>query len=193
VTLRSRNPLVIVCVQNYSLGMGKGSGRRGANPAARIPELLVSIGCSLVAFTGVWLWWFGEDTTGRVIISNNWTDPFAVQFWMRRLHSFGSYALAAVLVFMVVRAAIRQQGLRIVFLVTFLGFLGIGVWAGLTADWEPARLWSETIGTKLRTGFALGEGPRLPDELGRVRLHLSVVPAALAIVALTSFLHYRRR
>lgn len=173
--------------------MGRSNGRRGANPAAGIPELLVSIGCSLVAFTGVWLWWFGEDTTGRVITTNNWTDPFAVQFWMRRLHSFGSYALAAVLVFMVIRAAIRRQGLRIVFLVTFLGFLGIGVWAGLTADWEPARLWSETIGTKLRAGFALGEGPRLPDELGRVKLHLSVVPAALAIVALTSFLHYRRR
>jgi hypothetical protein len=173
--------------------MTQSRGRGGANPAARIPELLVSIGCSVVAFTGVWLWWFGEDIAGRVIRRNDWTDPFAAQFWMRRLHSFGSYGLGAVLVFMVMRAAIRRQGLRIVFLVTFLGFLGIGVWAGITADWEPARLWSETIGTKLRTGFALGEGPRFPDELRRVRLHLSIVPAALAIVAMASFLHYRRR
>jgi len=173
--------------------MGQSYRRRGANPAARIPDLLVSIGGSLVAFTGVWLWWFGEDIAGRVIHRGDWTDPFAVQFWMRRLHSFGSYGLVAVLVFMVMRAATRRQGLRIVFLVTFLGFLAIGVWAGITADWEPARLWSETIGTKLRTGFAFDEGPRLPDELGRVRLHLSVVPVALAIVALASLLHYRRR
>lgn len=173
--------------------MARGNRRNRQNPAAHVPELFVSIGCSMVAFTGVWLWWFGEDTTGRIIRDNVWTDPLAVQIWMRRLHAFGSYGLAAVLVFMVLRAAIRQQGLRIVFLVTFLGFLGLGIWAGFNADWEAARLWSNTAGTKLRTAISIGEGPRLPDELGRARLHLSVIPAALAIVALTSFLHYRRR
>lgn len=147
----------------------------------------------MVAFTGVWLWWFGEDTTGRIIRQNDFTDPLAVQIWMRRLHAFGSYGLAAVVLFMIIRAAVRQQGLRIVFLGTFLGFLGLGMWAGFNADWDAARLWSETVGSKIRTGIAFGEGPRLPDELGRARLHLSVIPTALAIVGLTSFLHYRRR
>lgn len=173
--------------------MARGLRRVDHNPAARIPELLVSIGCSLVAFTGVWLWWFGEDTSGLSIRQNNFTDPVAVQTWMRRLHEFGSYGLAAVLLFMVVRAVIRQQGLRIAFLATFLGFLGLGMWAGFNADWESARAWSETAGTKLRAGIAIGEGPRLPDDLGRARLHLSVIPAALAIVGLSSLLHYRRR
>jgi len=154
---------------------------------------LVSIGCSMVAFTGVWLWWFGEDTTGLVIRENSWTDPLAVQIWMQRLHHYGSYALAVVLVFMVVRAMVRQQGLRIVFLVSFLGFLALGIWAGYNADWEAARVWSDTVGTKGRTVIAVGDGPRLPDALGRVRLHLSVIPIALAIVALISFMQYRRR
>ena len=147
----------------------------------------------MVAFTGVWLWWFGEDTTGRVIRENSWTDPLAVQIWMQRLHHYGSYALAVVLVFMVVRAMVRQQGLRIVFLVSFLGFLALGIWAGYNADWEAARVWSDTVGTKGRTVIAVGDGPRLPDALGRVRLHLSVIPIALAIVALISFMQYRRR
>ena len=111
---------------------------------------------------------------------------------MRRIHIFGAAGVAVVLVFMVVRAAVRKQGWRILFIVVFLGFLGVGAWAGFTADWEAARLWSDTVGTKARTVIAIGDGARLPDELGRARLHLSIVPAALLIVALSAFMHYRR-
>ena len=186
-------PLANLCVGLYSLVMARRYGRRGTNPAARLPELFVSIGCSAAAFSGFWLWWFGEDITARVIRENDITDPFAVQVWMRRIHLACVVGVAIVLVFMVVRAAIRQQGWRIMFIVVFLGFLGVGAWAGYTADWEAARLWSDTVGTKGRAVIAIGEGARLPDELGRVRLHLSIVPTALLIVGLTSFMHYRRR
>ena len=163
------------------------------NPAARLPELFVSIGCSATAFSGFWLWWFGEDISVRVIRENDFTDPYAVQVWMRRIHWFAAVSVGVVLVFMVVRAVIRQQGWRIIFILVFLGFLGVGAWAGYTADWEAARLWATTVGTKGRAVIALGEGATLPDELGRVRLHLSIVPTALMIIALSSFMHYRRR
>ena len=168
-------------------------GRRTSGPGARIPQLLVSVGCSLVAFTGVWLWWFGQNTTGRVVRNNNdITDPFAIQLWMRRLHSFGSYALAAVIVFMIVRAAVQRDAWRAIFLLLFVIFVGIGVWAGATADWDAARLWSETVGGKLRAGFDMGNGPQLPDKLRRARVHLSVVPVAMLVVAVLSLVHYRR-
>lgn len=173
--------------------MARAYGRRGTNPAARLPELFVSIGCSATAFSGFWLWWFGEDITARVIRENDFTDPFAVQVWMRRIHLFSAGVVAVVLLFMVLRAVIRQQGWRIAFILVFLAFLGVEAWAGYTADWEAARLWSDSVGSKGRTIIAIGEGARLPDELGRVRLHLSIVPTALLIVALSAFMHYRRR
>lgn len=173
--------------------MARAYGRRGTNPAARLPELFVSIGCSFAAFSGFWLWWFGEDITGRVVRENDITDPFAAQVWMRRIHLIAVAVVALVLLFMVVRAVVRQQGLRVVFIAVFLAFLAVGAWAGYTADWEAARLWSDTVGTKGRAVMAIGEGATLPDELGRVRLHLSVIPTALLMVALSSFMHYRRR
>jgi hypothetical protein len=173
--------------------MQAGYRRRNRGPAAGIPQLLVLAGCSLVAFTGVWLWWFAEDTTGRVIRENDITDPYAVQLWMRRLHWAGAYVVLAVVVYMILRAAMRREGQRMAFLFVFLIVMGVGVWSGYTVDWDAAQLWSETVGTKLRIGLDLGDGPRLPEELGRARLHLSVVPAAILIVGLASFLQYRRR
>ncbi len=161
--------------------------------AAGIPQLLVSAGCSLVAFTGVWLWWFAEPIAGRVVSTNDITDPYAVQVWMRWLHWGGCYVVGAVVVYMIIRAAVRRDGQRTAFLFVFLIVLGVGVWSGYTVDWEAAQLWSETVGTKLSTGLSLGDGPRLPEELGRARLHLSVLPAAMLIVGITSFLQYRRR
>ncbi len=146
----------------------------------------------MVAFTGVWLWWFGENTSNRVIRENDITDPFAVQVWMRRLHIIGTVGLVAVVLLMIVRAVVRRQGWRMVFHVTFLGLMGIGVWAGYDADWDAARLWSQTVGTKLSTGLSLSGDAPLPERLQSARVHLSIVPAALAAVGLVSFLHYRR-
>ena len=167
-------------------------GRRALNPAARLPELFMSIGCSMTVFSGFWLWWFGEDIAARVVRENDFTDPYAVQVWMRRIHLFGAIGVGVLLTFIVARAAIRQQGWRIMFIVVFLGFLVLEVWARITADWGAVRLWSDTIGTKGRAVIAIGDGARLPDELGRVRLHLSVVPIALLIIGLSSFMQYRR-
>ena len=112
---------------------------------------------------------------------------------MRRLHWGGCYIVGAVVVFMIMRAAVRREGQRMVFLFLFLIVLGVGVWSGYTVDWEAAQLWSETVGTKLSTGLSLGDGPRLPEDLGRARLHLSVVPAVMLTVGLTAYLQYRRR
>ena len=168
--------------------------RRGVygQPGARLPQLLVTIGCSLAAFTGMWLWWFGQDTSGLIIRENDITDPYAVQTWMRRLHTFGAYATAVVVVFMIMRAAAQRQSWRTVFLFAFLLLAVVGIWTGVNADWDAARLWSETMGTKLSAGIDIGDNRRLPDELRVARSHLSVVPAAMLGVAFLSFLHYRR-
>ncbi len=176
----------------YSSAMAQQYRRASTAPTARLPELFFSISASMVGFTGAWLWWFGENIRNRVIRENDITDPYAVQLWMRRLHTFGTWLLVAVVVLMIIRAALRQQGWRMMFLFAFLVFIGIGVWAGYDTDWDAARLWSETIGTKLSAGLNLDGGPELPDQLQSARVHLSIIPAALAAVGLISFLHYRR-
>lgn len=166
--------------------------RSSTAPTARLPELFVSISGSLVAFTGAWLWWFGQDTRNRVVRDNEITDPIAIQVWMRRLHQIGTWVLVGLVILMIVRAARRHQGWRMVFLVAFLAFMAAGIWAGFDADWNDARLWSETNGTKMSAIINWGDGPPLPDGLRSARVHMAIIPGVLAGVGLLSFLHYRR-
>lgn len=168
--------------------------RRQSNsmPTARIPELLFSVSASVVAFSGAWLWWFGQNIRDRVIRSNDIADPYAVQVWMRRLHSIGTWVLIGTVVVLILRAASRRQGWSMVFLFAFLVFAGVGIWTGYDADWDGARLWSETVGTKLAVGADLGDGPPLPSDLQRARVHLSIIPATLLAVGLLALAQYRR-
>jgi len=167
--------------------------RDSLSPTARIPQLIVSVGCSLVAFSGVWLWWFGQDISDRVGITNDLDDPLAPQVWMRQLHRGAAYAVAMIIFLMVVRALVqRGGGWRVLFLVLFLLLLGVGFGTGFVAEWNEARVWSETTGGKVRAGLDLTDLPPLPDSLRQVRVHLSIVPAALLVVALGSFYQYRR-
>ena len=203
-------PICAICAANPTMLCQRGSvaANRGTayccdmagsyreyrrSPTARVPQLLVSIGCSISAFTGVWLWWFGQDISNRVGISNSFTDPFAAQAWMRRLHWGASIGVCIVIGFMTLRAVVaRHGGWRVFFLVLFLVLLGIGLWSGYEADWNQARMWSETVGSKFGIGINLGDRPSLPPGLRDARVHVAIVPAALAIVALASFYNYRQ-
>jgi len=176
----------------YCLPMAQSYRRVSKSPAARLPQLLVAMGCSLTAFTGVWLWWFGEDVAPRVGSVNRLTDPHTVHLWMGRLHWIGGYVVSTVIVFMILRAVARRAPWQLLFLALFLGLLGVGIWAGYTADWESARLWASTVGTKMTAGMNFGDRPGLPADLRRARVHLSIVPASMLVVALVSFRHYRR-
>lgn len=166
--------------------------RMHATPGARIPELVLSIGAALVAVTGAWLWWFGENTANQVVRTNDLSDQYSVQVWVRRAHSVSTWLLIGAAVVMVLRAAQRRYGWQVVYLLAFLVFAAVAVWSGLGADWDAARLWSATTGSKLAVGLPLDDSPPLPTPLDDARLHLSIVPAVLLATAVLALLQQRR-
>lgn len=159
---------------------------------ARIPELALSCSAALVVVTGAWLWWFGQNTRNQVIRANDLSDQYALQIWTRRVHAISTWVLIGAVVLLVIQAARRGFGWRVLFLLAFLVFAGVAVWSGYDADWEAARLWSETVGTKLAVGLPIGDAPALPADLDSSRLHLSVIPAVLVATGLLAVLQHRR-
>lgn len=166
---------------------------RTRNPAgARIPELVLSVSAAFVAVTGGWLWWFGQNTANQVVRANDLSDQYSLQVWMRRAHSVSTWLLIAAAVAMVLQAAQRRHGWKAVYLLAFVAFSGIAVYSGFEADWEAARLWSETTGSKLAVGLPLDDSPALPVALDDARLHLSIVPAVLIATGVLALMQQRR-
>lgn len=169
--------------------MANRSGRSHSGPQpAQLSQLLVSGLGAIVAMSGVWLWFLSERS-GRLA---GLDDPFVAHRWIGRIHWVAAIVLGVVIGFMALRAISEAQGWSFVFLALFMFLLVIGFVTGYQTDWDAARLWASTVGSKFGTGLQLGDGPALPRSLREVRVHLSIVPAALLAVTVGSFWRYRR-